>query len=116
MPLPRNQILETKKASVPLLPTSKLLPLSTNSMPTKMKKKSITPIITGIRDAKGNNILHKPILKLHFHPDTIKSNIDALIDNAPDQNSLFLLEDIKTLTAWALAHLNLKNPNETKQN
>jgi len=77
-------------------------------------KKVIKPVITAVRDAKGNNILRKPILKLHYHPDTIKTNIDALIDNAPDQQALFLLEDIKTLTAWALAHLNLKNPNETK--
>lgn len=77
-----------------------------------MSTKKVKPIITAIRDAKGNNILQKPVLKLHYHPDTIKETIDKLIDNAPDPKTLALVEDVKTLLAWAFAHLKIKEYDE----
>lgn len=67
-------------------------------------KKTITPVITGIRPAQ------RPVFRLHYHPDTIRKNIALLKDQCEEEQAQFLFEDIQTLVDFALSKLNIKKP------
>ena len=72
------------------------------------KKKTVTPVIMGIRPQGERK---KKLLALHFHPDAIRENIKGMVEMSAEQPELRpLFEDIQVLVNWALDRLPLAAP------
>ena len=72
------------------------------------KKKTVTPVIMGIRPQGERK---KKLLALHFHPDAIRENVKGLVEMSAEQKELQpLFEDIQVLVNWALDRLPLAAP------
>ena len=72
------------------------------------KKKTVTPVIMGIRPQGERK---KKLLALHFHPDAIRENVKGLVEMSAEQKELQpLFEDIQVLVNWALDRLPLATP------
>ena len=77
------------------------------------KKKTITPVIMGIRPQGERK---KKLLALHFHPDAIRENVKGLVEMSAEQKELQpLFEDIQVLVNWALDRLPLAAPPKEKE-
>ena len=75
------------------------------------KKKTVTPVIMGIRPQ-----WKKKLLALHFHPDAIRENIKGMVEMSEEQPELRpLFEDIEVLVNWALDRLPLVAPPKEKE-
>ena len=71
------------------------------------KKKTVTPVITGIHPTERK----KKLLPLHYHPDAIRENVKGLVEMSAEQKELQpLFEDIQVLVNWALDRLPLAAP------
>ena len=70
------------------------------------KKKTVTPVIMGVRPQGKKNLL-----ALHFHPDAIRENVKDMVEMSADQKEIHpLFEDIQVLVNWALDRLPLATP------
>ena len=77
------------------------------------KKKTVTPVIMGIRPQGERK---KKLLALHFHPDAIRENVKGLVEMSAEQPELRpLFEDIQVLVNWALDRLPLATPPKEKE-
>ena len=77
------------------------------------KKKTVTPVIMGIRPQGERK---KKLLALHFHPDAIRENIKGMVEMSAEQPELRpLFEDIQVLVNWALDRLPLATPPKEKE-
>ena len=75
------------------------------------KKKTVTPVITGIHPTERK----KKLLPLHYHPDAIRENVKGLVEMSAEQKELQpLFEDISTLVNWALDRLPMAAPPQEK--
>ena len=75
------------------------------------KKKTVTPVITGIHPTERK----KKLLPLHYHPDAIRENCKNLITMSEKEESLRLLfEDTSPLVNWALDRLPMAAPPQEK--
>lgn len=72
----------------------------------KKPKKTVTPVITGIRP-QGE----RKIIALHYHPEQIKASLHDLKEETKGEKQINdLFTDIEVLVHWALARLPLVPP------